>query len=238
MLRQMHARGQPGSILAGRFRIIERVAAGGMGTVHRALDEATGRDVAVKLLAAGSGAEELAERFRREARILAGLEHPSVVSFVDFGPVDGGGLYLAMEWLEGLDLMDKLRDGVLGVAETIRLARHVAEALSVAHELGIVHRDLKPANIFLVGGNLADVKVLDFGIAMLTGLSTGITRTGMTIGTPEYMPPEQARGERNMDGRVDVYALGCVIFQCLTGKPPFFGPTAASVIAEVASRLA
>ncbi len=203
-----------------------------MGTVHRALDEKSGKEVAVKILA-GQGSGELEERFRREARILADLEHPSIVRFVDFGTVEDGTLYLAMEWLEGADLAHRLEDGLLGLAETIGLSIAVAEALSAAHERGIVHRDVKPHNIFLVGKSPADVRVLDFGIALLAGRMAGITRTGMTVGTPEYMPPEQARGERGMDARVDLYALGCVIFQCLTGRPPFFGPTAASIIAEV-----
>lgn len=233
MLRVVHAQGQTGTVLAGRYRLLERVASGGMGTVHRARDERTGRDVAIKLVAAGPGAEELTRRFHREARILSDLSHPAVVGFVDFGSVEDGTLYLVMEWLGGLDLSQRLREGVLGVRDTIRLARRVAEALSAAHDRGIVHRDVKPANIFLVGGTCDDVKVLDFGIALFSGRSTGITRTGMTVGTPEYMPPEQARGERTMDARVDVYALGCVIFQCVSGHPPFFGPTAAAVIAEV-----
>ncbi len=232
MLEGVQVKGHAGTVLAGRYRLLERVASGGMGTVHRALDESTNRVVAVKLVSTGPGADERAERFRREARILADLTHPAVVGFVDFGTYDDGH-YLVMEWLEGLDLAERLRQGVLGTNETLLIARQVAEALSSAHELGIVHRDVKPANVFLVGGGCDQVKVLDFGIALISGLPAGITRTGMTVGTPEYMPPEQARGERSMDARVDLYALACVVFQCLSGQPPFFGPSAAAVIAEV-----
>ncbi len=218
--------------LAGRYRMLQRVAAGGMGTVYRALDLPSGREVAVKVLD-DVGSDEFVERFRREAEILAELDHPAIVRFIDFGAADGGPMYLAMEWLDGVDLARRLEDGVLGVPETLHVARLVAEALSAAHALGVVHRDVKPHNIFLVDGRLDAVKVLDFGIAFAAGRSVGITRTGMTVGTPEYMPPEQARGERGVDARVDIYSLGCVMFQCLTGRPPFFGPTPAAIVAEL-----
>ena len=221
-----------GTKIAGRFELGALVARGGMGTVHQAVDLQTGQRVALKLLA-DMGVPDAAARFEREARLLAELDHPTIVRFVDAGTVEGGPLYLAMEWLDGEDLSRRLERGPLSVFDAVAVARRIAEGLSVAHAAGIVHRDIKPHNIFLLGGRLDHLKIVDFGIALVAGAQSGITRTGMTIGTPEYMAPEQARGDRAIDARVDVYALGCLLYQAIVGSPPFVGPTPVSVVAEL-----
>src|ERR1700722_16582468 len=169
-----------------------------MGRIYRARDRVTGEAVAVKVLP-GDGD---AARFAREAEVLASLDHPSVVRHVAHGGTTEGWQYLAMEWLTGEDLAQRLETGLLGVEDTLRLATKVAEALSNAHGHGIVHRDLKPANLFLVGGRLETVKLLDFGIAhMMEG--GNLTISGTIIGTPQYMSPDQVRAVQ-VDGRADV----------------------------------
>ncbi len=221
-----------GTLVAGRFELRALVAAGGMGTVHQAIDRQSGQTVALKLVGEVAGTDA-GERFKREARLLAELDHPTVVRFIDAGIEPDGRLYLAMEWLEGEDLARRLHRGPLGVAAAVAVARRIAEGLSVAHARGIVHRDVKPHNVFLIDGRLDRLKLLDFGIAFVAGGQSGITRTGMTIGTPEYMAPEQARGDRSLDARCDVYSLGCVLYQAIVGTPPFVGPTPVSVVAEL-----
>lgn len=221
-----------GAVVGGRFQLLGQIAVGGMGTVHRAHDMARQRAVAVKLVT-DLALPDAIERFRREAEILAQLRHPGIVEFVDAGSLPAGGMYLAMQWLEGIDLAARLVAGPIGCAAAVRLVRNVAEALSVAHDRGVLHRDVKPQNVFLREGDLGSPVLLDFGIATLAGLSVGITRTGISVGTPSYMAPEQARGERNLDPRVDVYGLGCLLFQCVTGGPPFAGPSPVAVVADV-----
>ncbi len=221
-----------GSIIAGRFQLVAQVATGGMGTVHRAFDLGRQRAVAVKLLTE-VGSTEAADRFRREATLLSELRHPGIVEYVDAGLLEDGGMYMAMQWLEGTDLAQKLALGPLSSAQSVRLVRVVAEALSAAHARGVLHRDVKPQNVFLREGDPASPVLLDFGIATLAHVNTGITKTGLTIGTPGFMAPEQARGERGLDARVDVYGLGCLLFQCITGSPPFVGPSPVAIVAEV-----
>ncbi|UQA63976.1 protein kinase [Polyangium aurulentum] len=201
-----------------------------MGEVWKALDQETGEAVAVKVLPGGE--PESATRFAREAQILAGLSHPHVVRYVAHGASDEGAPYLVMEWLDGEDLAARLLRGPLAVDESVALALQVADVLAFAHERAVVHRDLKPSNLFLPGGRLDTVKVLDFGIAH-AGRATRMTRTGMLIGTPGYMAPEQARGEANIDARGDVFSLGCVLFECLTGVPAFGGQHAAAILTKV-----
>ncbi|EYF00245.1 Serine/threonine protein kinase [Chondromyces apiculatus DSM 436] len=219
-----------GAVCAGRFRIEHRAGAGGMGEVWKALDQATGQPVALKLLA-GREHDEPA-RFAREAQILAALSHPHVVRYVSHGVNDEGAPYLAMEWLEGEDLAQRLLRGPLGVDESVALALDVATTLAVTHAGGVVHRDLKPSNLFLPGGQLDAVKVLDFGIARAIR-ATRLTRSGTLMGTMGYMAPEQARGEYHLDARVDVFSVGCVLFECLTGRPAFEGSHAAAVLTKV-----
>jgi tetratricopeptide (TPR) repeat protein len=219
------------SLIADRFEVDRLAGSGGMGTVYRARDRASGAIVAVKLLHARE--LEASQRFAREAQILAELRHPGVVRYVAHGETPAGQAYLAMEWLEGETLSQRLARQGLTVAESSVLATRVAEALAAAHRRGIVHRDLKPSNIFLLGGAADDVRVIDFGIARAARASPRVTLTGVMVGTPEYMAPEQARGERGVDARADVFSLGCVLFKCLTGASPFAAADPLTVLLRV-----
>ncbi|WP_437484457.1 protein kinase [Sorangium sp. So ce1014] len=211
---------KPGDIVADRF-LIERLAgSGGMGSVYRALDRLTGETAALKVMS-GRGLEH-GERFAREAQVLAELRHPGIVRYIAQGATESGEPWLALEWLEGESLADRLRRRGLTVSESVTLGLRIAEALAEAHRNNIVHRDLKPSNLYLVGKAVEQVKLLDFGIARLTSLAP-LTMTGVVMGTPFYMAPEQARGERAVGTPADVFALGCVLFHCLTGRPPFVG---------------
>jgi hypothetical protein len=215
----------------GPFQIEAVAGAGSTGTVYQALDPASGRRVAVKVLRGLAGAE--AARFAREARLLAQIRHPGVVRYVDHGTTDEGDAYLVMEWLEGEDLRERLRRAGISIEETVLLGRRVAEALAAVHALGIVHRDIKPANIFLPAGVPADAKIVDFGLVRGRDASADLTRTGTVVGTPSYMSPEQARGHRSVDARADVFSLGCVLYKCLTGRSPFEGESVLSVLTKV-----
>ncbi|WP_437629466.1 protein kinase domain-containing protein [Sorangium sp. So ce854] len=221
---------RPETVFSGRYRLERRAGAGGMGEVWKALDQETGEPVAVKVLSSGELAG--APRFAREAHILARLSHPRVVRYVAHGEGADGAPYLVMEWLEGEDLAARLSRGPLGIDESVDLALMVADVLACAHAQGVIHRDLKPSNLFLPGGRVEDVKVLDFGIAQAAH-ATRMTRSGMIIGTPGYMAPEQARGEASIDARADVFSLGCVLFECLTGQPAFGGQHAAAILTKV-----
>src|SRR5262249_20762656 len=156
--------------------------------------------------------------------------HPSIVRYVSHGVTDEGRQFLAMEWLEGEDLADRLQRGPLDPADAVTLGRRAAEALAIAHARGVVHRDVKPSNLFLVAGDVARVKVLDFGIARIPSGAQAPTRTGNRVGTPRYMSPEQVRGVRGVDARADVFALGCVLFACLTGRAAFTGTDELAVL--------
>jgi hypothetical protein len=218
-----------GALLAGRFRIEGPAARGGVGSVYRARDEQTGALTAIKLLNPRDS-EDGAERFEREARLLSQLDHPTIVRYVAHGHADGSP-FLAMEWLDGESLSERLSRQALDVEETLVLARRVAEALGFAHEKGLVHRDVKPGNLFLVGGKVEETKLIDFGIARLLA-DADLTTIGLAIGTVGYMAPEQARGERNIDARADVFSLGCVLFKCVTGHAPFAGSNLTAVLAK------
>ncbi len=219
----------PGDIVAERFEIERAAGSGGMGTVYRARDRASGEAVAVKVL---HGRENL-ERFSREAHILEGVRHGAIVRYVARGELPGGAPFLVMEWLEGEDLSARLGRGRLSIADTVCLGRRVAEALDAVHAMGVVHRDLKPSNLFLAGGDPREVKLLDFGIALARNATRELTRAGTTIGTLGYMAPEQVRGDRSVDARADVFSLGCVLFQCLSGQPAFKGDHAVALLAKV-----
>jgi tetratricopeptide (TPR) repeat protein len=214
-----------------RFEIERQVAAGGMATVYRARDRDNGAPVALKVLH-GRGAPH-AERFGQEAQFLAELTHPAVVRYVAHGSTLSGEHYLAMEWLDGETLEERLERGALGVVETVDLGRRVADALGSAHRRGIVHRDIKPSNLFLPQGSLEAAKVLDFGLARRVLDPRRITQAGKIMGTPMYMAPEQARGEPHIDGRADIFALGCVLYECLAREVAFNGPTAMAVLAKI-----
>ncbi|WP_437720284.1 protein kinase domain-containing protein [Sorangium sp. So ce861] len=210
----------PGRLLDGRFEIAEVAGSGGMGTVYRALDRASGAVVAIKLL---RNVEPRAQaRFAREALALSRMQHPHIVRYATHGVAPTGEPYLAMEWLSGESLADRLSRQRLRVGESVALARAVADALGAAHARGIVHRDIKPSNLFLVEGEPEKVKLLDFGIARLPDATAQLTQTAAAMGTPGYMAPEQVRAEREvLDARADVFSLGCVLFECLTGQRAF-----------------
>ncbi len=219
-----------GKTVSGRFEILQLAGSGGMGAVYRARDLTDGSTVAVKILTGRELRE--AERFDLEAAILAELTHPAIVRYVAHG-VEGDDHFIAMEWLAGEDLATRLDRKPITVAESVGLVRRSSEALAYAHTRGIVHRDIKPENLFLPGGDIARLKVLDFGIARLTHGGRKLTLTGSVIGTPGYMAPELVRGERNIRPSADVFSLGCVLFQCLTGRAVFEAEEATALLAKI-----
>jgi serine/threonine-protein kinase len=218
-----------GRALGERYRIDARLGEGGMAVVYRAVDLRTGVPVAIKLLHGHlAGDAQIVERFRREALAASAIGHPGIVEVIELGALPDGTRFLVMELLEGRDLGQLLRaEGPLSVRRATRIARAVAEALAAAHAKGIVHRDLKPENVFVIEDATGDrVKLLDFGISKLLGAIQGLdapsaTRTGTTLGTPHYMAPEQAQAQKDVDHRVDVYALGVILYRALTGQHPF-----------------
>jgi hypothetical protein len=225
---------QPGDLFADRFEIQRLAGAGGMGTVYQALDRVTGMPVAVKVVAGAGGHE----RFAREAGVLSELRHPAIVRYVAHGAASHGEPFLAMQWLEGEDLARRLGRAGLTVAESLAVARRVAEGLSLAHARGVVHRDIKPSNIFLVGGDPARATLLDFGIvrrqlSVHDSSAPPMTGTGTVLGTVGYMSPEQAIRDTDLDARTDVFALGCVLLECLTGRRAFPGAHVVAVLAKV-----
>ncbi len=219
-----------GEVIAGRFAIEALAGSGGMADVYRARDKQTLDLVALKILRA-TGPEDLA-RLAREAQALSRLTHPGIVRYVAHGMAESDGAFVAMEWVEGDTLSRRVKRGPLPIAQAIALGRAVASALAHAHEHGIVHRDVKPGNIILREGNIEDPVLLDFGVAR-TGLAVGLTQVGTVIGTPRYMAPEQARGGQAVDARADVFALGALMFKCLTGRAPFDGDDAIAVLAHL-----
>jgi eukaryotic-like serine/threonine-protein kinase len=245
-------------LLGGRFLIEREVGRGGVGIVYRAIDQETRQAVALKVIAiAGVDAGEEA-RFRREGRVLAELEHPSIVKLVAFGQLDEGQPYVAMEWLEGEDIAQRQRRSPLPLSQALYVGAMVADALAAAHAAGIVHRDVKPSNVILVGsapglppasggppglppasGGTAGespktplvAKLVDFGVAAAEDAK--LTRTGAIVGTPAYMAPEQARGDGEVTAAADLYALGATLFEMIAGRPPHVGPTPIAILARL-----
>ncbi len=218
--------------LAERYRIERELGAGGMATVYLAQDLKHDRRVAIKVLRPELAAVIGAERFLREIKTIANLQHPHILGLIDSGEVHGTAYYV-MPFVEGESLRDRLvREKQLPIGDAVRLASEVAAALDYAHRHGVIHRDIKPENVLLHDGSAL---VADFGIAlaMSTAGSTRMTETGMSLGTPHYMSPEQAMGEREITARSDVYALGAMTYEMLLGEPPFTGPTAQAIIAKV-----
>lgn len=199
-----------------------------MGVVWRSLDRQTGDAVALKLLRPGSESE----RFLRESRLLAELDHPGIVRYVAHGSSDEGP-YLVMEWLEGESLAQRLERAELSATEAVRVVTGIASAIGAAHRRMIVHRDLKPSNVFLVNRSIEDVRVLDFGVARQGALAGDLTRTGVIVGSPRYMAPEQARGGA-IDRRVDIFAMGIVAWELFTGERLFQADNDAQILLEVA----
>jgi serine/threonine-protein kinase len=218
--------------LSDRYRIERELGAGGMATVYLAEDVRHRRKVALKVLHPELSAVLGPERFLQEIELTASLQHPHILPLFDSGEV-AGQLFYVMPLVQGETLRARLeRERQLSIAESIRLATEVADALSYAHGLGVIHRDIKPENILLQGGHAL---VADFGIALAVQHAGGqrMTQTGLSLGTPQYMAPEQATGEKTIDARADVYALGAVTYEMLIGEPPFTGPTAQAIVARL-----
>ena len=220
------------AVLADRYRIERELGQGGMATVYLAHDLKHDRQVALKVLRPELAAVIGAERFLHEIKTTANLQHPHILPLFDSGTVDGTVFYV-MPFVRGETLRDRLtRDKQLPIDDAVRITREVASALDYAHRHGVIHRDIKPENILLHDGQAL---VADFGIALAASSAGGsrMTETGMSLGTPHYMSPEQAMGEREITPRSDVYALGCVLDEMLTGDPPFTGSTAQAIVAQV-----
>jgi hypothetical protein len=222
---------EAGDVVGDRFVLERFVGSGGMGSIWRAIDRSTGALCAIKFMS--PEVESESARFSRESAVLAQLLHPAIVRHVAHGVAPNGAPLLAMEWLEGEDLAQRTRRQGLTLGESLTMARRVADALAYAHERGVIHRDIKPNNLFLIDGDPARVIVLDFGIARLVSNQTALTGTNAMLGTLGYMAPEQATGARNVDGRADLFALGCVLYECLVGRPAFGGENAMAVLANV-----
>ncbi|MBL8621902.1 MAG: protein kinase [Myxococcales bacterium] len=231
-----------GLIVDGRYKVVELIGEGGMGKVYLAAHVDIGKRVALKVLHPSySRMPDLVERFRREARAASKIGHPHIVDVTDSGTTADGSAYFVMEFLEGVELGSVIeREGALEVARAVRIAQQICRALSAAHAAGIIHRDLKPENIFLTirDGTTDFVKVLDFGIAKTTEAEEArerkLTSPGMAMGTPEYMAPEQAAG-RPADQRCDVYALGAILYEMLTGVPPYQGDNFMEILTKKAT---
>jgi serine/threonine protein kinase len=214
----------------GRFSQLRSIGSGAMGKVYRAWDESGKRPVAIKVIEE----KDISDRFEREANLLSQIDHPNIVRYIAHGVTREGQPWLAMEWLDGDDLEVCLKKGPLSFDQTRNVAKGVAEGLAWAHARGFVHRDLKPSNVFILGGDYCRIKIVDFGLARRGTTESSITKTGTFMGTVEYTAPEQMNDAKRADSRADVYALGAVLFHCVTGQPPHQG---ASVVDTVRKRL-
>ncbi len=216
-----------GDLFGKRFEIVAEAGSGGMGKVFEAIDRETRERVALKLVT--SAADRV--RFTAEAEILEALEHPAIVKYVAHGETDDGHPFLVMEWLVGENLATRLDRGRLSITEATTLGHRIAGALAHAHEVGVVHRDLKPSNIYLVDKRVELARLIDFGVAKTE--ERDLTQTGQMIGTPGYMSPEQVRGDKDVDQRCDVFALGCVLHEALVGAPTYDGEEVMEVISHL-----
>ena len=233
-----------GKVIAGRYRVIEKLGEGGMGSVYRAEHVEIGKPVAIKVLASHYAQDDQQRRrFLREARAASTIAHENVVDVTDFGPAPGGSVFLAMELLVGEELSDLMaRERPLPWARIRQIIAQICGALQAAHDKGIFHRDVKPENCFLIkrGNNEDFIKVLDFGIAKIMSQDLNpdqsLSQAGMVFGTPEYMSPEQARGTK-VDHRADVYAVGVVLYEMVAGKVPFDGASNLEILARQANDL-
>ncbi|MEP6653361.1 MAG: protein kinase [Myxococcales bacterium] len=237
-----------GATLAGRYQIIRRIGEGGMGAVYEARHTIIGKRVAVKvLLEKFLTKTDFVARLLQEARLASAIGHEHIVDVTDFGTTDDGRAFVAMEFLEGESLAQLvMREAPLPVERSLRITRQVASALGAAHAKGIVHRDVKPENVYLIRRGDADfVKVVDFGISKAVKQGQGddapdyhLTHTGLLLGTPLYMSPEQARGDEDLDHRVDVWAMGVMLYECLTGEVPFRANNYLGIISQVLTHTA
>ena len=233
---------QPGMVLRGKYEILDKVGAGGMASVYRARHLAFDEICAIKVVAGRlSDDEDFLRRFRNEAVVARRFQHPHAVRVDDLDTTEDGRPFIVMEYVEGPNLREVVRrEGALGLRRALTIARQIASALAAAHQLGIVHRDIKPDNVLLTGtGPAESAKVLDFGIAKVKEGFFGVgdqvaTRTGAVVGTPQYISPEQALGKRGdeLDGRADLYSLGVVLYEMVTGRLPFESDTAMGIILQ------
>jgi len=232
-----------GTVLAGRYEVVRRIGEGGMGAVYEAKHALIGKRVAVKVLLEKFHAKsDFVARLLQEARLASSIGHQNIVDVTDFGTTDDGRSFVVMEFLDGESLADlERREAPLPIERSLRIARQAASALGAAHAKGIFHRDVKPENLYLVRRGDADfVKVVDFGIskAVKPGGDDGaeayrLTHTGLLLGTPLYMSPEQARGDEDLDHRADIWALGVLLYECLTGEVPFRANNYLQIISQV-----
>src|SRR5438477_6259082 len=220
------------SALGERYKFEREIGAGGMATVYLARDLRHERQVAVKVLKPELGAVLGADRFLSEIKVTANLQHPNLLPLFDSGEA-GGLLFYVMPFVEGETLRDMLdREKQLGIEEAVHIAIGAASALEYAHGHGVIHRDLKPENIFIHSGQPI---IADFGIALAVSKAGGarVTQTGLSLGTPQYMSPEQAAGDRVIDARSDIYSLGAVTYEMIAGEPPHSGTSAQAIIAKL-----
>jgi serine/threonine protein kinase len=222
---------QLNAALKDRYDVERELGRGGMATVFLARDIKHGRQVAIKVLHEDLAIALGEERFRREIEIANSLSHPHILPLYDSGEAQGS-LFFVMPYVEGESLRDRLnREKILPIEDALRITQEVASALDFAHRKNIIHRDIKPENILLGGGHAV---VADFGLARAVNSmnAAALTQTGMSLGTPTYMSPEQAFAEKDIDGRSDQYSLACVLYEMLTGQPPFTGPNAQAIMAR------
>ncbi len=230
-----------GIVLDGKYEIVRLIGEGGMGSVYEANHKLIGRKLAVKFLHPQyASSDEVVTRFQREAQAAAQIGHENIIEVTDMGTDEDDSPYLVMEFLEGCDVKQLIEaEGVQSSKRTAHIMVQALSALQAAHDVGIIHRDLKPENIYLIekGGNPDYVKLLDFGISKFRALETdgvkGLTQTGTVLGTPHYMSPEQARGEQNLTPRSDIYAMGVILYQMLTGELPFDAPNYNALLIKI-----
>ncbi|HEY2514704.1 MAG TPA: protein kinase, partial [Polyangiaceae bacterium] len=219
------------SVVDSRFEILRAAGSGGTGVVYQARDRHSGDSVALKVLRDASSAPLGA--FENEVDVLSALDHPHIVGYVGHGTTGSGHPYLVMPWLEGTDLQTRLEEGPLLIEETLAMAQVLADALAYLHGRGLIHRDLKPSNLFLPAGDVERVQVIDMGLARDGAAARAVTQSGVLVGTPSFIAPEQARGDRDLAPAVDIFALGCILFECLTGKRLFTGAHPMSILAKI-----
>lgn len=237
---------EPALVFAGRYRVRSQIARGGMGVVYDADDDRLGRPVAVKVLAPEFAKDTIAvARFHSEVKVLAALAHPRIVTVYDAGTTEQGQPFLVMERLDGEPLALRIRrEGALPLLDAVQIARQVLEALAATHARGILHRDLKPENVFLVRTpeRKPSVRVLDFGVARRFTIEEGesadatLTRAGRVVGTPAYMAYEQATGQRDLDARTDLYAVGVLLYEMILGQLPFTAKTPVTLAVEMRTK--
>ena len=219
-----------GKVVRGRYRVLEKLGEGGMGTVYLAEQIAINRKVALKILHPDYARDqEFVRRFRQEAKLAAALNHRNIITVFDFDQADDGSLYIVMEYVAGKSLSGLIQDGPINLRRVMRLGVQIAEGLRAAHVAGVIHRDIKPENIMVVGEE--EIKLMDFGIARLTNTeaATRLTRSGMIMGTPTYMAPEQIEGGE-VGEATDIYAFGIVLYEMLSGRVPFTAPTPGAIL--------